>query len=50
MRLVSRHILRALAAPYPAMTWAPTGGITVEEDITFSLPYELEKLLRRSET
>jgi 2-dehydro-3-deoxyphosphogluconate aldolase/(4S)-4-hydroxy-2-oxoglutarate aldolase len=22
--------LRALAAPYPAMTWAPTGGITVE--------------------
>lgn len=22
--------LRALAAPYPAMTWAPTGGITAE--------------------
>jgi 2-dehydro-3-deoxyphosphogluconate aldolase/(4S)-4-hydroxy-2-oxoglutarate aldolase len=22
--------LRALAAPYPAMTWGPTGGITVE--------------------
>jgi 2-dehydro-3-deoxygluconokinase len=22
--------LRALAAPYPAMTWNPTGGITAE--------------------